>query len=156
MNPSFDLDKAHRWFAVEYNNAVWNLLERSDRSDEENEQMIHSAHASLIHWLEVGGPINALRAYYLLTNAYAAAGDGPSAVRYGERSMAMKEESPEGLADWDIAFIYDAVARAHAAAGNPDRARELRDLAQEAGEAIADEEDRKIFEATFQAIQHSK
>ena len=29
--PSFDLQQAHRWFAVEYNNTTWDFLGTSDR-----------------------------------------------------------------------------------------------------------------------------
>lgn len=147
-----DIERAHRWFAVEYNNRAWNLLERTDRSEEENEFMVHSAHASLLHWKEVGTRINALRAYYLLAYAHAAAGEGSAAIRYGDRSLALMQDDPEGLADWDVAFTYDAVARAHTAAGNPEPARDYRQKAQSAGEQIADEEDRKIFTATFNTL----
>jgi len=149
---TLDLEKAHRWFAVEYNNRTWDLLGKEDRSEEENEEMIHHAHASLLHWQHSGGEqINALRAYYLLTNAYAAAGEGEPAMRYGARSLALLKEEPHGITDWDNAFIYDAVGRANAAAGNTAAAHEYKEQARRAGEIIANEEDRKIFNATFQS-----
>lgn len=146
-----DIDKAHHWFAVEYNNRTWSLLAQDSRNEEENELMIHNAHASLMHWKEAGTQINELRAYYLLTNAYAAAGEGQAALRYADRSLALEQDKPEGLADWDTAFIYDAVARAHAADGNADLTQQYRNHAREAGELIANEEDRKIFNETFQS-----
>ena len=33
--PTFDLAAAHRWFAVEANNAAWALVGRDDRSSDE-------------------------------------------------------------------------------------------------------------------------
>ena len=39
----FDLEKAHRWFAIELNNLSWDLFEAPDRSGEADQQMIHAA-----------------------------------------------------------------------------------------------------------------
>lgn len=145
-----DIEKAGRWFAVEYNNRAWDLIGKKERSEEEGEMMVHYAHASFLHWKETGTRINELRAYYLLAYACAAAGDGGPAIRYADRSLALLQDRPEGLADWDTAFIYDAAARAYAISGNADAALDYRRKAADAGELIADDEDRRIFRETFQ------
>jgi hypothetical protein len=51
--------------------------------------------------------------------------------------------------DFDWAYAYEGVARAHAVAGNRDEAIRHIELAQKAGEAIKEEEDRRIFVADF-------
>ena len=55
------------------------------------------------------------------------------------------EGNPDAVEDWDRAFAYDSLARAYAAGGDTAAARETREQAQTAGEAIADEEDREVF-----------
>jgi DNA-binding transcriptional MerR regulator len=53
--PSAPVDVAdRRQLAVDLFNHVWTLLERSDRSPLEDDEMLHAAHASRYHWGEVG------------------------------------------------------------------------------------------------------
>ncbi|NJM49445.1 MAG: hypothetical protein HC860_27425 [Alkalinema sp. RU_4_3] len=33
--PPFDVAVAHRWFAVEFNNRAWDLVEKTDRTADE-------------------------------------------------------------------------------------------------------------------------
>ena len=49
------------------------------------------------------------------------------------------------MADFDIAFAYEGVARAYALGGNQQEAKKYLQLASAAGEAIADPEDKEIF-----------
>ena len=49
------------------------------------------------------------------------------------------------MADWDVAFACDVLARALAAAGQTEHARQARERARAVGEAIADPEDREFF-----------
>ncbi|SRR6266567_3209491 len=61
----------HKTFAMEANHLVWNLLSKANRSREEDEQMIHAAHASRFHWGEVGTPVHRTRGDWLLSHVYA-------------------------------------------------------------------------------------
>ena len=47
--------------------------------------------------------------------------------------------------DFDLAFAHEAMARAHAVAGNAEECRQHIALATEASEQIAEEEDQKYF-----------
>ena len=49
-----DVDRAHRWFAVEYNNQAWELIETSPDYLHASE-LLSRAYASHRHWFEVGG-----------------------------------------------------------------------------------------------------
>ena len=48
----------HKKFAVDCFNLVWTLMEKKDRTKEEEVKMIHAAHASRFHWGEIGAPAN--------------------------------------------------------------------------------------------------
>jgi hypothetical protein len=72
----FDESRAHRWFAVEFNNLAWDLLEKPDRTAEDDERLRHAAHAACLHWQATGSVLNDLRAHVLLTTTYAHLGPG--------------------------------------------------------------------------------
>ena len=78
--------------------------------------------------------------------------DGDSFARLFERAgladrdlLAVMEANRGEMADWDVAFACDVLARAHAAAGQNEDARQARKRARAAGEAIADPDDRRFF-----------
>ena len=45
-----------RQLATDLFNLVWTLLEQPGRSAEDDDRMVHAAHASRYHWGQVGGP----------------------------------------------------------------------------------------------------
>jgi hypothetical protein len=144
--PSFDLKVANRWFAVELNNTTWEWLESGDYDVHVGEQMLHAAHASCHHWLQVGSAVNHARAECLVANVHAALGYGPSAMRHALRCVELTKKNPDELADWDSAFAYDALARAHAAAGETKQAGIVRMKARELAGKIAQKEDKAFFD----------
>ncbi len=56
----------HRKFAVDLFNLVWDLLDKGERTTEENDKMLHAAHASRFHWGEIGTPLELERGQYPL------------------------------------------------------------------------------------------
>ena len=147
--PPFDLDSAHRWFGIELNNRTMDALEAGEVTPETAESHIHAAHASCHHWMQVGTVANHGRGEFAVASVYAAAGLGEAALRHARRYLELVEAHPEEMSDWDAAFAYDALARAHAASGEVDSARQAREQAKAAGEAIAGEEDRLYFTRWF-------
>lgn len=145
--PPFELAVAHKWFAIECNNGAWSLLEAAERSAEEIERLIHMAHAACHHWLQVGTVLNHARAQNLLANAYAVAGRGEPALYHARRTLDLLKEAGDA-ADWDWAFAHDALARAHAAAGDASAAAH-RATARAAGDRIADPEDQAAFDQWY-------
>ena len=51
---TYSLDEAHKHFAISTNGLEWQLLEKKDRSKHDEELIIHAAHTSFYHWLQVG------------------------------------------------------------------------------------------------------
>ncbi|UCD20285.1 MAG: hypothetical protein JSU64_03865 [candidate division WOR-3 bacterium] len=146
-NAMKDADKAtlewHKRFAVECNNRVWNLLAKETRSDEESEEMVHAAHASYYHWSKIGEPVNLQRGEWLISHVYAVLERSEQAVHHAVRCLTLTEEHK--FIDFDLAYAYEAMARAHAAAHSTTEAKKYLDLARKAGESIKREEDRKLF-----------
>jgi hypothetical protein len=145
-----ELARAHRAFAIEYNNRAWALAEKTDRTATENDDLLHLAHAAALHWRHAGNALNDARARMLLGHVHAGLGHGDLALRYAQASHAYLTsiESP----DWEIAFSHAILAHANAAAGRVRDHAEQYALARRAGDAIADAEDRAIFEKTLRTI----
>jgi hypothetical protein len=55
----------HRYFGIECNNLGWNLSVAT-RSPDQDQQLLDIAHASSLHWNEVGTEQNGMRATMLL------------------------------------------------------------------------------------------
>lgn len=127
------VEKAHEYFAVETNNATWNLVEKPDRSAAEDMEMVHQAHASAFHWSKAGEPVNLVRAHYLVAKVYFALGMPESAGLWAEKAWNRTVEL--GLESWDYAFGCEIMARAHASRGER---QQFADLHQKAISAIAE------------------
>ena len=134
----------HRRLAVDLFNRVWQLLERPQRTAAETDEMIHAAHASRYHWSQVGTAVNLARGEWQCSRVYAVLGRAEPALWHAQRCLELVEGAPEAE-DWDLPFAYEALARAHGQAGEPEDAARYRRLAQETGEAIADAEDRDLL-----------
>jgi hypothetical protein len=140
---SFDIDQAHQFFAVECNNEVWKLLEKKERSPEETETLINAAHASLYHWQFVGNQVNLQRGYWLLSHVYTVLQLQTGAVYYANRCWDITQK--EGLKDFDLAYAYEALARSQALTGNQTGYERYHQMAVDAGENIANQEDKNLF-----------
>lgn len=134
-------------------NTVWTLLEKPDRSAEDDNVMVHTVHAMMLHWLQVGTPVNFARGEWQLSRVYAVLRRAEPALRHAERWLALCEE--HGLAGFDLAFAYEALARAHAVAGDTAQAGRFLGLAEQAGRDIAEDDDRKILVDDLQTVQLS-
>jgi hypothetical protein len=141
----------HRRLGVELFNRVWELLERPHRTAAEVDEMIHAAHASRYHWSHAGTTVNLARGEWQCSRVYAVLGRAEPALWHAQRSLELTEAAPEAE-DWDLPFAYEALARAHGQAGEPEDAARYRRLAHETGESIADAEDRELLLAALASL----
>ncbi|UCD06361.1 MAG: hypothetical protein JSV98_03800 [candidate division WOR-3 bacterium] len=133
----------HQRFAIECNNAVWSLLSKESRTTGEDEDLIHAAHASHYHWARIGKPINIQRGHWLISHVYAVLNMPDPALYHASKCLALTEE--HGFVDFDLAYAYEAMARANAAAGDEKEAVKYLNLARQAAEKIELDEDRQLF-----------
>ena len=142
---SYTLEEAQQYFAKTLNGKVWELLQKPDRSRQEDEQMVYSAHASGFHWLMTGTGLHHQRAEWLIAHVYTELGLSESALRHATRCSELTEEFAELIKDFDRAYAYEGMARANALAGNREQAVRYLQLAEQSGQTIQNEEDRGIF-----------
>jgi DNA-binding transcriptional MerR regulator len=146
VQPSAD----ERRLAVDLFNGVWRLLEQEDRTTLDDDRMLHMAHASRYHWEAVGTAANLARGEWQCSRVYAVLGRSEPSLHHARRVLEICQS--EQIGDWDLAFGYEALARAHAVAGDFGAAREATELALAAAEEIADDEDRTLLLADLETI----
>ena len=141
-----------RQLGVELYNKTWTLMRKSDRTSKEDDEMLHCAHASAYHWLQVGTQANRARGEWLCSRVYTVLARPEPALRHARRCLELVESAPEEIEDWDLAAAHEAVARAHATGGAAGEARKHLELGRAALDRIADAEDREQLEADFATI----
>ncbi len=145
----YSLEEAQLQFAKKVNGEVWELLQKSNRTKGEDERMVHAAHASRYHWLNAGTGLHHQRAEWLIAHVYTELGMADSALRHAARCLELTNEYPDLVKDFDRAYADEGLARANALAGKRDEALKYLRLAQQAGQAINNDEDKSIFFGDF-------
>jgi tetratricopeptide (TPR) repeat protein len=141
-----------RKLAVDLFNRVWELLRREHRTPEEDDELLHTAHASRYHWIAAGTTINAARGEWQCSRVYATLGRPEPALHHASRCLELVRGTDEAE-DRDEPFAHESLARAYAVAGDADAARRELELAREGAEKIADAEDRELVLADLATIR---
>lgn len=143
----------HRTLGVDLYNKTWTLIEKETRTQDEDDEMVHMAHASAYHWLQVGTLANRARSHWQCSRVHVLAGQHEQALYHARRCHEIVEANEDGsMADWDLAGAYEALARVQLALGNAGEAMHWAVLAREATAQIADEDDRKPIEADLATL----
>lgn len=140
----------HRQLAVDLFNHTWELLDKSERTQADVDEMIHAAHASRYHWSQAGTAVNLTRGEWQISRVYSVLGRGEPAHYHARRSLEICQENKIG--DFDLAFAYEALARAASVSGDAKAVKENLALAKAAGEKIAEQDDKEYFFAELENI----
>ena len=140
----------HRKFAINLFNLTWSLLDKKKRTQEEDDKMVHAAHASRYHWGEIGTPLEFERGEWQISRVYSVLRRSEPALFHAKRCLDICKEN--NIKDFDIAFAYEAMARAHAIAGNRTECEKYLQLAKEAADKIKKKEDKNYFLSELKTI----
>jgi hypothetical protein len=143
----------HRALGVDLFNRTWDLMGKQDRTVEEDDAMLHMAHASAHHWRAEGAGAtaeNLARSEWQVSRVYTVLGRGEPAEYHARRCLEICQAN--GIGDWDLAFAYEALARAASVAGDLAAADSWAGQARRAAEDIADDEDRDAVLADLATI----
>lgn len=135
--------RLHRKIGADLFNYTWSLLDRKRRTAEQDDEMIHAAHASRYHWGHAGGPVNLSIGEWQISRVYAALGRSEPALYHGRRALEIARRNRVGR--FYLAYGYEALARAAALAGNRrERNRCIRE-ARRIGTSVRDSDDRRML-----------
>ena len=145
--------------AVNLFNHTWDLMGKKDRNADESDEMIHSAHTSRYHWSVVvssgkypeTGPLNLQRGDWQISRVYSILKRPHAAEYHAKRCLDITIDNK--IEDFDLAFAYEAMARAYSIFGNKTaEKKKYLALAKEAGNKIEDEENKKYFFSELDTI----
>ena len=150
--PDFDLESAHRYFSAQCFNQAWDLIDKEDRTPEEDEQMILLNMASRWHWSQRPdyGLKNHSVGCWQASRVYALAGQAENAWRYAQLSLDAAREGD--LGPFYVGYAYEALARAEKAAGNQEKMDEYLGEARYTAGAVDDDGERKLLMDDLDAI----
>jgi hypothetical protein len=129
--------------AVDLFNQTWQLLDMENRSADDDEKMLQGAYASCYHWREAGTDLNQARGEWMISHVAAVLGRAETALHHAKRTLKICEHNAFG--DFDLAFAYEAMARASAASRDCKGYEKYVALAHGAGDKIAKPEDKQAF-----------
>lgn len=139
-----------RRLASQANNRAWRLSEVSGRSPEEDEEMLHAAHAAMYFWKIVGNANNRAHAALLLAHVYALLKLARPAKHY--LAQATPTFFNGDCVPWEVAIAH-AVAAGVASVCVEHESHKMHYA--EAARLIAgleDPEDREIINATLYVV----
>ena len=141
----------HRAIGIDLFNRTWELMGKRDRSVEDDDAMLHMAHASAHHWRAEGTGAtahNLARSEWQVSRVYTVLGRGEPAGYHARRCLEICQLNAIG--DWDLAYAYEALARAASVAG--DQAAAAGYVEQARAVEIAEDEDRDAVLADLATI----
>jgi len=114
----FDLQSVHKHLSAYCFNAAWDLIEKPNRSPQEDEEMINLSHTSLWHWTqrEDYDAEKASTAYWQLARIYTLLEQTENARRYAHLCLQVSQE--QGVSPFYLGYAYEALARVESVAGN--------------------------------------
>ncbi|WP_026691731.1 hypothetical protein [Alteribacter aurantiacus] len=141
----------HKKQAVHNFNSTWDLIEKEERTTADDLLMIHMAHASRFHWGEIGTPIEFARGEWQISRVYALTGMAESALYHAKHCLEICTDNRIG--DFDLAFAYEAIARAYHTANDRIQYERYLEKAEQAADDIDKMEDRDYFLSELESIK---
>ena len=138
-----EINKLHRRLAVDFYNVTWALIEKRNRTEDEDVEMIASTFASLVHWRKVGNAQNHAISDWQVSRVYAVLHKPADSMKFAKRALAICEANM--VESWCTAFAHEAIARAAAIAGDEATAKKHLKIAVDIGNTVTDKEDRDIL-----------
>ena len=146
------IEKCNKYFGPALFNLTWDLIEKGEKRTPEDElMMIHTAHASAWHWRQVGTPLNFARSQWQLSRVYSILGRTKEAMYHAELSLELCKDN--GIGGFDLAFAYEALARASSTVNALETTERYLKLARKASDDIAKKGDRDYFLSELETIK---
>jgi len=139
----------HKKMAIRWFNETWNLLDKTDRTADEDARMNHTAHASRLHWEFVGSAENLAIGEWQVARVHAVLRQPDAALFHARRSLEIA--TLHTLRPFLIACAHEAIARALAPTQPATAAKHIASARRVAAE-ITDPEEKKILDEDLATI----
>lgn len=135
--------RQHRKIAGDLFNYTWSLLDLTRRTREENDEMMHAAHASRYHWGRVGRALQLSIGEWQISRVYSVLGRAEPAFYHARRSLDIAKRGH--LAPFYVAYAYEALARAAKVAHKGRERNQFVRAARRMGGRIRSTDDRRML-----------
>lgn len=107
----------HKNLGIKFFNKTWDLIDKTDRTIDEDLEMVHYSHASRLHWALSGAPmLNIVRGEWQISRVYTLLNQGESALYHAQYCHDKTLE--HGFNDFDLVFAHECMANAFKVLGN--------------------------------------
>jgi hypothetical protein len=145
------MKQVHHKLASDLFNTVWSYLDKSDRTPSEDTKMIHYAHASLYHWMQIGTKENVYTGEWQISRVYAVLHLSQSALYHAERALQICLDN--GFTGFNLGYAYEAMARTYMIQKEDDLKNKYLKLAKKEAEKIENLEYRGMLLDDLKTIQ---
>jgi hypothetical protein len=142
--------EAHGRLGAALFNRTWELLELEDRTADQDDEMLHTAHASRYHWGETARWPQIAVGEWQCSRVYAVLGRAEPALWHARRSLELC--LLHGFGDYGLAAAYERMARATFVAGDLKVARDWKRQGIAACGSIADPRDAAPIRADLESL----
>lgn len=153
LEANFNINDAHKYFSAFCFNKAWDLIDKTDRTPEENQEMIRTSFASLWHWTQRPDCTrkNMSISYWQLSRIYAILGQAENARSYAQ--LCLQASQTEDIPPFYIGYAYEALARSEAVAHNREKMEHHLEEARRFAEAVTDPEEKKMLLNDLETIR---
>lgn len=147
---NFDTQEVHKHFSSSCFNRAWGLIDKPERTPEENEEMVLLVQASLWHWTQRSDceDKNLSIGYWQASRVYALIGEGANARKYADLCMAKTPQDDPFF----LGYAYEALSRAEKTLGHLDQAKEYHAKASQQAETISDADSQQLLVNDLKAM----
>jgi hypothetical protein len=142
--------EVHRWLGAQLFNRTWDLIDKVDRSGDDDTEMLLAAMASRWHWGQVGTVEQVATGDWQVAHVFGLVGDPEVVVRFARRHLAAA--TAEGWDGWRLASAHEGMARALAVAGDASGRAQQMEAADAALAREGDAEDRDAIAAQLATV----
>ena len=149
-DPSFDIQAAHKYFAAHCFNSAWDLIEKKDRTPEDDRLMVALNQASIFHWLQRPDCSNERLSvgFWQASRIQSLLGNAAEARRHGEVCMSYSGE----LAPFYLGYAHEALARAAKLVGDTKLMLTHKAAARKLANDIKEKDERDLLLNDIEAI----
>ncbi|MFX0045583.1 MAG: hypothetical protein ACFE8Z_07020 [Candidatus Hermodarchaeota archaeon] len=150
------INEFHERVGKQTNGGIWAVLDNDKPTTRELEDALELAYTSRYHWKHVGTLTNDVRAVYMISRVFSHMKKGDSAIHYANKMLGLAEKAEKedsgNWKDFDMPFVYEAMAQAHAVAGNKDECKKYVKKSQELIDELTDEQDKQICQVELDKV----
>lgn len=94
--------------------SVWKMLDKKDRTEDENDEMINAAHSALYFFMKFGKAKDIATANWQVSRVYIVLKRPEPALYHAKKCLELCEKNNITVDEFNINWAYDAVTAAYA------------------------------------------